>query len=143
MNSEGIENIMNEFIYKKGSALFQCWQYKLDQGNPSLTVEGQPFRFYKKCIGLERYRTDCLTKDESQQYLLDGLPAEERIAYQRTSGDPNQFMGQLVVPVYEGKKLVGFIELTTHKPKKDYADEFLRLSSLLKREGLATKGLTV
>ncbi|KAD3641669.1 hypothetical protein E3N88_30893 [Mikania micrantha] len=55
----------------------------------------------------------------------------------------NQFMGQLVVPVYEGKKLVGFIELTTHKPKKDYADEFLRLSSLLKREGLATKGLTV
>ncbi|KAD3641642.1 hypothetical protein E3N88_30866 [Mikania micrantha] len=143
MDPAGIENIMNGFDFQERAALLQYWR-RIPVGSKwTLTVEGQPFFTNEATNGLINYRRRCLNDVHCKQCLLNDLSVYGGKAYQRALGDPNQFMGQLVVPVYEGKKLAGVIELTTPEPEEDYADEFLRLSISLGREGLATKALTV
>nr|GEZ70899.1 hypothetical protein [Tanacetum cinerariifolium] len=69
-----------------------------------------------------------------------GEAAQTGVPHQRTNSDPNQFLGQLVVPVFRDlgvqKILVGVIELVTLVPKQSHDADLDQIRRLLWAENL-------
>ncbi|XP_035842556.1 uncharacterized protein LOC110923307 isoform X2 [Helianthus annuus] len=127
----------------------EYWEYKQSGHKGRLTVADQLFVSSRNRRGLREYRNRCLKKKvsvgpdtEVDQEYLAGLAAQKKVAFERTSCDPDQILGQLVVPVfsYQGadEKLIGVIELTTFFAKESYEEDFNQIQSLLQKESLAT-----
>ncbi|KAF5753801.1 hypothetical protein HanXRQr2_Chr17g0784131 [Helianthus annuus] len=144
-----INNVMRKFNFEGQSGSLQYWEYKQSGHKGRLTVADQLFVSSRNQRGLREYRNHCLKKKvsvgpdtEVDQEYLAGLAAQKKVAFERTSCDPDQILGQLVVPVfsYQGadKKLIGVIELTTFFVKESYEEDFNQIQSLLQNESLAT-----
>ncbi|KAI7754828.1 hypothetical protein M8C21_018921 [Ambrosia artemisiifolia] len=143
-----INNVMRKFDFKGQAGSLQYWEYKQVGQKKVLSLVGQPILSTQGQKGLKNYRKRSFNytnasvgpDTEVDQEWLAGLAAQKRVPRQRTSRDPNQILGQLVVPVfsYQGadEKFVGVIELTTALPKTSYDEEFNQIQNLLKNENL-------
>ncbi|KAJ0811552.1 hypothetical protein HanPSC8_Chr17g0751971 [Helianthus annuus] len=148
MQSE-IKNLMQKFDFNGQSGFLQYWELKHVRNEWVLTVAVQPFLSTNDDEGLENYRKRSLKQRFSvgPGQLVDKewfscVAVQTRVADQRTSHNSNQFMGQLVVPIFVNmgahQILLGVIELVTAHPKACYIEDFNQIYNLLKNENLET-----
>ncbi|MFS8030303.1 hypothetical protein Hanom_Chr17g01532421 [Helianthus anomalus] len=137
-----INSVMQKFNFEGQSGSHQYWEYKQSGHKGCLTVADQLFVSSRNQRRLREYRNHCLKKKvsvgpdtEVDQEYLAGLAAQKKVAFERIGCDPEQILGQLVVPVfsYQGadEKLIGVIELTTFFAKESYEEDFNQIQSLL------------
>ncbi|GJV66704.1 hypothetical protein Tco_1482213 [Tanacetum coccineum] len=141
-----IENMMTGFDFegKSGSLLF--WKNTGVGSSWCLKLAGQPSRSNKDHKGLKNYRKNCLRYGEVgpntwvQHDCFAGQAAQTGVPHERTNRDPDQFLGQLIVPVFRelGVQmiLVGVIELVTLVPKESHAADLDQIQRLLWAENL-------
>ncbi|KAD3641675.1 hypothetical protein E3N88_30899 [Mikania micrantha] len=110
----------------------QFWEAASISNDTVHMVVGQLYRLNGNDAGLTNYRTYCLNYDaliigpdtQVDQMVLAGLAAQTGFAYQGTSNDRDQIMGQLVMPVYTNMRghqtFLGVIEFVTPSPKATY-----------------------
>nr|GEY67964.1 hypothetical protein [Tanacetum cinerariifolium] len=131
-----------DFQRKSGSLLF--WKNTTVGSSWSLKLTGQPLRSNKDHTALKNYRKECFRHGEvgagtwAQHGCLAGEAAQTMVPQQRTKQDPDQLLGQLVVPVFAQGMLMGVIELVTLVPKDDYGPDLNQISRLLRAENLHT-----
>ncbi|GJU15410.1 hypothetical protein Tco_1143376 [Tanacetum coccineum] len=104
----------------------------------------QPLRSNRDHTALENYRNECFRHGDvgpgtwALHGCFAGQAAQTMVPQQRTNQDPDQLLGQLVVPVFAQGTLVGVIELVTLVPKEDYGYDLDQISRLLRAENLHT-----
>ncbi|GKE23876.1 hypothetical protein Tco_1435388 [Tanacetum coccineum] len=139
-----IGNIFRGFDFQRKSGSLLFWKNTTAGNGWSLQLTGQPSRSNRDHTALENYRNECFLHGEvgpgtwAQQGCFAGKAAQEMYPQQRTKHDRDQFLGQLVVPVFDHEILVGVIELVTLVPKDDYGPELNQISRLLRAENLHT-----
>ncbi|GKC77317.1 hypothetical protein Tco_1128091, partial [Tanacetum coccineum] len=125
-----------DFQRKSGSLLF--WKNTTVGSSWSLELTGQPLRSNRDHTALENYRNECYRHGEvgpgtwALHGCFAGQAAQTMVPQQRTNQDPDQLLGQLVVPVFAQGTLVGVIELVTLVPKEDYGYDLDQISRLLR-----------
>ncbi|MFS8030344.1 hypothetical protein Hanom_Chr17g01532941 [Helianthus anomalus] len=139
-----INNVFQKFNFEGRGGCLQFWELGSSVHNKMvLTVIGQPSRSNKNNEALENYRKKCLQYDffigrdtPVDQEWFAGLAAQTGNSDQRTSRARDQFMGQLVMPVFSDRDgndiFLGVIEFVTTIPKKSYAKDFNQIHNLLK-----------
>ncbi|PWA97424.1 hypothetical protein CTI12_AA029140 [Artemisia annua] len=138
--------MMTRFDFEGNSGSLMFWENTGDGNSWSLKLAGQPSRSNQDHKGLKNYRKNCLRYGEVgpdtwvQHHCFAGQAAQTGVPHQRTNRDPDQFMGQLVVPVFRelGVQmiLVGVIELVTLVPKQSHDADLDQIKRLLWAENL-------
>ncbi|KAF5753793.1 putative transcription factor C2C2-Dof family [Helianthus annuus] len=152
---ESIDRTLRNFNSGKDPVLLQFWEStpsNSDDMGCNLMLTDQTFMSAPD-KGLEEYRRRCLESrcrfvglETSVGNWLAGRAAQTGLADHRTMhhvlNHKDQHSvdignrGQLVLPVYDGNKLVGIIELVTSIRKESYVDYLEQIQQLLKDEGL-------
>ncbi|KAL8266879.1 hypothetical protein R6Q59_004223 [Mikania micrantha] len=141
-----IYKVLQEFNFRGQVGFLQFWEDISGHDDSVRLVVGQLYRLNGNHDGLTAYRATCLHYDtfigpdtHVDPLFFAGLAAQTGFADQRTNHDPNQFIGQLVIPVYTNlHTFLGVIEFVTPSPKESYVDDFNQLYGLLKNENLTT-----
>ncbi|PWA97425.1 hypothetical protein CTI12_AA029150 [Artemisia annua] len=133
-----IKNVFDGFKFDKKICLLLFWKNTTPGNSWYLKLTGQPSLANREHERLQNYKKYCLRYGEVRPETWEkhdcfaGQVAKEMRA--QLSTNPDQFLAQFGVPIFDDRELLGVIEIVTLTPKEDYNPDLRQLGRLLKAE---------